>query len=533
MTGDFHGIDKSKTLRAQNIPNVTPATVPTNTETTQVKTTPEGTITTKTTPLIPGIDYNTSVGREAEVNKHLSDAYNSGMTTPDSIKAFASYNTADANKKALIDAFIKSKSPQSSNDYLNLLVNGQNIDISQRNNPFYTSALQDYSKIKSFQNSTGKEISSAVDSGALIEGTAAFDALAKVNPNAIAEYQRIKANKNIATNVNNQANGMFNSMNSVSNYDRKKSVASQSSETSPVEDFLQKLSDKLTQNVAPDYAKMWSDAITANPDVNTYKTSIVDLQSKLKQNQQAQINLEDDIKARYANTGADQSYIDAKIREGLKPIYREQNNLNIQLQTAQDHLTMLTQNAKDQIDFAQKSFQDQQSQTNQALQLAQMGIAQQNFKSGQQFQATEAEKARAGQKELVAYQQSYANPDINSTDPNISRIAAQKLVSDALTFAQTNGIPVQRDAGKIISDAQQYAQENGVSLAQALQTTFTDPLHAKPEFTQALENIQSAKSTGGKLQVVGQRVDPATGSVVNVYGTVDKYGNVSSQNSVT
>lgn len=438
MSGDFHGIDKTKTLRAQNIPNVTPATVPSTTETTQVKTTPEGTITTKTTPNVPAVDYNTSIGREAEINKHLNDAYASGMTSPASIKAFASYGTADEGKKALIDAFIKSKTPQSSNDYLNLLVNGQNIDISQRNNPFYTSALQDYSKIKSFQNSTGKEINSAIDSGALIEGTAAFDALAKINPNAIAEYQRIKANKNIANNVNNQSMGVFNSMNSVSNYDKNKNVPSQSRETTPVEDFLQKLSDKLTQNVAPDYAKMWSDAVTANPEVNTYKNSIIDLQSKLKQNQQAQINLEDDIKARYANTGADQAYIDAKIREGLKPIYKEQNNLNIQLQTAQDHLTMLTQVAKDQIDFAKQAFQDRQSMNNQAMQLAQMGIAQQNFKSSQDFQSAEAEKARAAQKDLIAYQQSYANPDINSSDPNIARIAAQKLVSDALSFAQTN-----------------------------------------------------------------------------------------------
>jgi hypothetical protein len=146
-------------------------------------------------------------------------------------------------------------------------------------------------------------------------------------------------------------------------------------------------------------------------------------------------------------------------------------------------------------------------------------------------QATIAAAARddknfAQQKEMISLQQAYQNPDINSKDPQIAQIATQKLIDESLKFAQTNGVPVTRNSGAILADAKAYAQKNGVSLAQAIQTTFTDPLTQKPEYQAALDNIRSKNEPAGKLQVIGQRVDPATGSVVNVYGTVDKSGNI-------
>lgn len=143
----------------------------------------------------------------------------------------------------------------------------------------------------------------------------------------------------------------------------------------------------------------------------------------------------------------------------------------------------------------------------------------------------EARQAKS-QRSLFDYQQSYANPDINSANPQIAQVAAQKLVADALKFAQENGVPVQRNQSQVITDAQNYAKQNGVSLATALQTTFTDPLNSKPEFIEAMDSIRAGKAPAGKLQVIGQRVDPNTGAVMNVYGTVDKSGKVTEAGNI-
>ena len=104
--------------------------------------------------------------------------------------------------------------------------------------------------------------------------------------------------------------------------------------------------------------------------------------------------------------------------------------------------------------------------------------------------------------ERLALQFEYANPSITSSNPRIAQVAAQKIIGEALTFAQTNGIPVQRNSGQILSDAQSYATANGVSLADALQETFTKPFVAKNEYKAALSNIQDARAPASKLQIV-------------------------------
>ena len=109
----------------------------------------------------------------------------------------------------------------------------------------------------------------------------------------------------------------------------------------------------------------------------------------------------------------------------------------------------------------------------------------------QAFQTKQDERNFQQQKDLLSIQQAYQNPDINSTDPQIAQIAANKAIEEQLKFAQTNGIPVTRSQGQIIQDAQNYAKTNGISLAQAIQETFTKPFQSKAEYKQALSNIQT------------------------------------------
>lgn len=57
----------------------------------------------------PQVDYTKIAGRENEVLTNLNNAYNSGMTTPDAIKAFSDYNNASPEKRAFVDNFIAGK----------------------------------------------------------------------------------------------------------------------------------------------------------------------------------------------------------------------------------------------------------------------------------------------------------------------------------------------------------------------------------------------------------------------------------------
>lgn len=110
----------------------------------------------------------------------------------------------------------------------------------------------------------------------------------------------------------------------------------------------------------------------------------------------------------------------------------------------------------------------------------------------QQFEKAQTQEQRDFTVKQFELQQSYANPDINSDNPQIARIAAQNAVNDQMKFAQTYGIPVQRSATQIVQDAEDYAAQNNISLSQALQETFTKPFQSKPEYQKVLKYQQSA-----------------------------------------
>lgn len=131
---------------------------------------------------------------------------------------------------------------------------------------------------------------------------------------------------------------------------------------------------------------------------------------------------------------------------------------------------------------------------NESLKLLEQNIGMYGKQEDRAYQEAQSDKQLQAQKDMFMMQQEYANPDINSSNPQVAKIAAQKMVSDSLKFALENGIPVQRNAGQIIADAQKYAQGKGVTLAQAIQDTFTVPLTNKPEYKNAIQSIQLEKS---------------------------------------
>lgn len=52
--------------------------------------------------------------------------------------------------------------------------------------------------------------------------------------------------------------------------------------------------------------------------------------------------------------------------------------------------------------------------------------------------------AQAKEANTLALQAAYENPDINSKNPQIANIAAQKQINSQLDYARANGIPIQR-----------------------------------------------------------------------------------------
>ena len=75
------------------------------------------------------------------------------------------YETADAGKKALIDAFWNSKQPKDEGQFLNMLRTGAMITNEMKKSPQYTSALKRYNNLIKYSGYTVPNLVSALNSG--------------------------------------------------------------------------------------------------------------------------------------------------------------------------------------------------------------------------------------------------------------------------------------------------------------------------------------------------------------------------------
>jgi hypothetical protein len=184
-------------------------------------------------------------------------------------------------------------------------------------------------------------------------------------------------------------------------------------------------------------------------------------------------DMENTIREELKGNGASEGYIQSLVGERQKNIFKR-----LQILSADYNRTL-------------GSVTDMKTRLADTFQL---NVGLYKEKQASKAAAARDEKNFAQQKEMVSLQAAYQNPDINSTNPQIAQIATQKLIDESLKFAQANGVPVTRNSGAILADAKAYAQKNGVSLAQAIQTTFTDPLTSKKEYQSALYNIRNKDS---------------------------------------
>lgn len=212
------------------------------------------------------VNYNTSVGREADVQKNLDSFVASGMDA-EKLKVASWYETADPQKKAMIDATIAKMSiPIDEKSVLNSLI--QWVSIPKQNTKEYRSAQFKYNQYNKYSTMTPTQLVSAMKNGDI--WTETKNLLAN-NPNylqAKEEYDKIRKTESINNVISSVYNG----------------VAGTPQET----DFYQEASDKIAQKLginetnADAYVRIVKndpDVLRLTKDVSTYSKQLTELNS--------------------------------------------------------------------------------------------------------------------------------------------------------------------------------------------------------------------------------------------------------------
>lgn len=166
---------------------VTPPVTPTPTPTTPVTPPVKETVTpikteVKWTPEVKTPDFNTSVGRENEINQNLANITASNQALLTDRNAFNQtfwYSTADDGKKALLDSFFQSKQAEITNpDTLyKTILSGAVIPESLKNTPNYKTALQRANNYKKFTSYSPTQLEASLLNGDLLPWTQIYNDL--------------------------------------------------------------------------------------------------------------------------------------------------------------------------------------------------------------------------------------------------------------------------------------------------------------------------------------------------------------------
>ena len=173
-------------------PSTTSVTPTTTTPTPEVKPTPVKTE--------APINYNTSVGREAEIQKNVAEITKGNPALLKDRNAFNKafwYDTADQGKKALLDsAFMGGNQPMDQKSVLNAFISG--VSVPEQNTQAYRNAKVQFDTFKKFNAMTPTQLLDNLKQGQI--GTE-MDALLNQNPNyAQAKAELAKFQKNASLN---------------------------------------------------------------------------------------------------------------------------------------------------------------------------------------------------------------------------------------------------------------------------------------------------------------------------------------------
>ena len=162
-------------------PTVTPPTTPTQPVTPPVKETVTP-VKTEVKATTPEVNFNTSVGRENEINANLANitaGNQSLLTDRNAFNNAFGYATADDGKKALLDSFFQSKQAEITNpDTLyKTILSGAVIPESLKNTPNYKTALQRANNYKKFTSYSPTQLETSLLNGDLLPWTQIYNDL--------------------------------------------------------------------------------------------------------------------------------------------------------------------------------------------------------------------------------------------------------------------------------------------------------------------------------------------------------------------
>lgn len=326
-----------------------------------------------------------------------------------------------------------------------------------------------------------------------VRANARYNLFSKFNGMGTEQLLTELRQNNIPTNIQNELSTNANFVAAKQKYDNELStkaindannaiVNSATGKTTEVKDYGQTLSDKIvafltkTGKTESDLMNYRDFMKTADPEL-TGKVEEMNAKNKLlKEKADARDRMYKTVVADHPGMSKGAAIaLAARLNE---PLNEEIKSLTYELEN-------LSSDIKYRNDLLSKDYEYQLNEQSRQDKLAAEA-------RGYGVQALMQDYETEQQKKFFELQQAYNNPDINSSDPNIARIAAQKLIDAENKFAMENGIPTSgRD---YLGDAQRYAQQNGVSLATAIQKTFTEPRHNSQEYKSAIESIQAAAS---------------------------------------
>lgn len=373
-------------------------------------------------------DFNSSLGREQEINQHLNEFYQGGATDLNSLRDMSWYGTADTGKKALIDSFYQSKQPKTPEDAFNAIsVNGWQLPPGSQNTPQWQEALGRFQAIQPYLKATPDSLYAAMVSGKLVPWSAAYNDLVKAS-GGIESPAIIEAKQRYQAKVNSDR---INRDTYVASGDGSKPVP----EPSPTVTT----SNNVVNTKGLDYALEFQKDIVNNPEITKLAQTVRDTDKQIA-------DLEADKAKTLKRIQADHPGISTGL---LYEVAAEQNwPINDQLTQLRNQRALDASNLDYKTNIAQKMFDYKidQAKTEAATTAQRENILQQQAfqvsqtRQAQQFSALQNERNFTQQKEIADIQNKYqTSRDVQNYKQDLTKIGIQNVLSidkDKLNFEQ-------------------------------------------------------------------------------------------------
>lgn len=152
------------------------------------------------------IDYNTSVWREGEIQKNISEITAWNPTLLKDRNAFNQsfgYETADQGKKAILDSAFQSGQPRTvtSDEMFSTFLTKTPVADDQKSSLPYRIAQNRYAKASSYSTMTPSQVSSAMNNGKLIEWSQTYEDLKTLNPKIVQDAENLRKVNWQSTNI--------------------------------------------------------------------------------------------------------------------------------------------------------------------------------------------------------------------------------------------------------------------------------------------------------------------------------------------